>query len=231
MRSFTGQLGSALSGPANVVPGTAPSAAIKAKRCHFPTSSWVYAFILTCDDKLAVWFKRRPRGAPRGVRVPGVCCLYPRSNRRLYDLAVSWPSAGRFVHRFLYRILAYVLVAPPKSPCGTDCPPGAVVPCCPNALPPTLYVTFTGALASLRTVTLIWNGTDWGGSSAGDSCGGVVVTLSCDVLTDNFLLGTNGGANSGTQADSLSCSPLSIRFDGTSVGGTCLGSFRAVVTT
>lgn len=67
-------------------------AAIQARACYFPSSSWVHAFILTCDNKLAVWFKRhvhhRHHHAYGGV--PGVCCLYPTSNKRLYDLAVVW---------------------------------------------------------------------------------------------------------------------------------------------
>ena len=46
-------------------------AKITAQQIKFPNSSWVHAVILTCDDKLAVWFKNH-RGAP------GVCCLYPR---------------------------------------------------------------------------------------------------------------------------------------------------------
>jgi len=95
-------------------------AAIKARACFFPASSWVHAFILTCDDKLAVWFKRgvhhRHHHAIGGV--PGVCCLYPNSNKHLYDLAVVWWSPGHFVHQFLYRIMGYQIVQPPAVPCA-----------------------------------------------------------------------------------------------------------------
>src|SRR5579884_1605917 len=104
MPSFTGVPATPFSRPGNVVPAFAPAAAgaITARRCHFPASSWVYAFILTCDDKLAVWFKRGRRRRRRHARtggVPGVCCLYPTSDEALYDLAVSWWSAGHFVHQ------------------------------------------------------------------------------------------------------------------------------------
>ena len=101
LRSFTGQPGTALSRGGNMVPGLAPGVAIRARRCHFPVSSWVHAFILTCDDKLAVWFKRGAHRADRAARggAPGVCCLYPQSNGQLFELAVAWWSAGHFVHR------------------------------------------------------------------------------------------------------------------------------------
>jgi len=95
-------------------------AAIKARKCFFPASSWVHAFILTCDDKLAVWFKRGSRryhGHTLGG-VPGVCCLYPQSNQGLYNLATVWGSPGKFVWRFLYKKLGYQLVKPPVTPCA-----------------------------------------------------------------------------------------------------------------
>src|SRR5262249_8687398 len=138
---------------------------IKAKQCFFPVSSWVYAFILTCDDKLAVWFKRavhHRRGHAVGG-APGVCCLYPGSNRQLYDLAIAWWSAGHFVHTFLYRIMAYQLVRPPNVPCD-DCPPGEVVACCPNALPTTLHVTFTGAITGTYSLSYDSGTSHWSGT-------------------------------------------------------------------
>jgi hypothetical protein len=94
--------------------------AIKARKCFFPRSSWVHAFILTCDDRLAVWFKRghrRYHGRRLGG-VPGVCCLYPRSNQALYNLAIVWGSPGKFVWRFLYKKMGYQLVKPPLTPCA-----------------------------------------------------------------------------------------------------------------
>jgi hypothetical protein len=237
VRSFTGLLGSALSGPGNVVPGLVPSAAIRAKQCYFPRSSWIYAFILTCDDKLAVWFKRRARGARAGG-VPGVCCLYPQSNRRLYNLAVTSPSAGRFVHRFLYRILAYALVAPPKSPCGSDCSAGVSVGCCADPLPTDLTATFTGAISG--SVALGYSGLSgvWEGTAT--LCGGAPSTIgfNCDFLIGTGyvfnlgLTGSGGGCNAATTvAASASCSPLSVTFHMTGNGGCCNGqSFTVTVT-
>ena len=95
-------------------------AAIKVKKCFFPLSSWVYAVVLTCDDRLAVWFDRGVHHH-HGIAfagVPGVCCLYPNSNRHLYDLAVVWYSEGKFVHQFLYKKRGYQIVQPPPFPCA-----------------------------------------------------------------------------------------------------------------
>ncbi len=233
MRTFSGLPGTALSGPANLAPGVVPSAAVKAKRCYFPVSRWVHAFILTCDDKLAVWFKRRPR---RALGVPGICCLYPQSDGRLYDLAVAWPSAGRFVHRFLYRLMAYVVVAPPKSPCGTDCPPGVVVTCCDNALPATLHVTFTGAITGSAVLTAVPGGPNqWEGTTS--LCGetGLNVSLICEAGTWALGVGSSlGGCYvSQTAASSAVCSPLALTFalTGQAGHGCCGGvSFTATVT-
>jgi hypothetical protein len=99
-------------------------AAIKARKCFFPSSHWVYATILTCDNQLAVWFRRgvhHRHGVAYGG-VPGVCCLYPTTQgelaEALYDLALVWHSEGKWVHHFLYRKLPYRIVSPPALPCG-----------------------------------------------------------------------------------------------------------------
>jgi hypothetical protein len=98
-------------------------AKIIARRFYVPISSWVHAFILTCDNKLAVWFKKHVHhhhGIAYGG-VPGVCCLYPGSDQSLFDLAITWYSPGHFVHQFLYRKMGYQIVQPPSPPfgCGT----------------------------------------------------------------------------------------------------------------
>ena len=226
MRSFTGQLGTPLSAPRNVVPGAAPGAALRAKECCFPPSSWVFAFILTCDDKLAVWFKRRRRrrrGRPAGG-VPGVCCLYPAAGAALYHLACAWHTPGKFVHQFLYRKLAYQIVAPPKLPCG-PCGAGGsgtvTVPCCSNPLPQTLHVTFTGALSGSYALT--WDGAHTWTNTNVTGCGGAVVSsdLSCASGHWSLTLGASSGIGSGT------CSPLSLSF---TILTPC-GSVTATVTT
>ena len=239
MRSFTGLLGTILSQPKNLVPGLAPGAAVKAQKCFFPVSTWVHAFILTCDDKLAVWFKRRVRHRRRRAfgGVPGACCLYPTSNVLLYDLACTWPGAGEFVWRFLYRKMPYQLVAPPKSPCGSDCPGGVQVPCCfATALPQTLHVTFTGALTG--TFALAWNGSYWNNAAA-VLCSGLrsQLSLTCGAgPTWNLGIGAvDSGACSAATAPPTgtpTCRPLSVVFNITGAGGCCAGqSFTATVTT
>ena len=220
MRSFTGQLGTALSGLGNVVPGLAPGAAIKAKRCYFPRSSWVHAFILTCDDKLAVWFKRgvhHVHGAAVGG-VPGVCCLYPQSNQSLYNLAVAWWSAGHFVHQFLYRVLGYVVMAPPKAPCGTDCPPGVVVDCCGNALPATLHATFTGPLSGLGSLGMTWNGTSSWGANVNAFVGPLTITVRC--VNPGWAINLSGSVFAASNSDTATCSPLIVSGSGFALGGT-----------
>jgi hypothetical protein len=224
MRSFTGQPGTPLSSPGNVVLGLAPSAAIRAKECCFPPSSWVHAFILTCDDKLAVWFKRRRRrrrGKLGGV--PGVCCLYPAAGPALYQLACTWHTPGKFVHRFLYRKLAYQLVGPPKVLCG-PCGGGSgtvTVPCCSNPLPQTLHVTFTGALSA--SYALAWDGAHTWTNTSATGCGGATasVDLACASGHWSLTLGASSGMGSGT------CSPLSLSF---TIITPC-GSVSATVTT
>jgi hypothetical protein len=229
-------LGTVLSQPDNVVPGRAPGAAVQAQKCFFPVSTWVHAFILTCDGKLAVWFKR-------GVHhhhhvfggVPGACCLYPTSNVLLFDLACTWPGAGEFVWRFLYRKLPYQLVAPPKAPCGGDCPGGVQGACCPNSvvLPQTLHATATGGLSGSGALT--WNGAAWTGKIA--LCLGLQanVTLACSgTQWFLFVAASDGGscAAPGQFASSASCSPLSLTFNLTGNAGCCNGvAFTVTVTT
>src|SRR5437016_822216 len=117
-------------------------AALKPKECQAVQSSWVYAIILTCNDKLAVWYKHHPRHTPRNTWAPGVCCLYPNSTKAHYLLMKAAFSKGRAVHQILYKILPYTIVAPPnlgKCSCTTSCTIA-------SSLNPSLFgdsVTFT----------------------------------------------------------------------------------------
>lgn len=87
-------------------------AKITAKKVKFPTSTWVHAVILTCDDKLAVWFKNH-----KGI--PTVCCLYPKVDGPSYYAAMSaWPGPGKFVWWVLPYRQPYTLVQPPTPPWG-----------------------------------------------------------------------------------------------------------------
>lgn len=62
-----------------------------------------------------------------------------------------------------------------SSTSGSYSGSGIVVACCPNPLPAVLYVTFSGSLTPLGTVTIVFNGVRWVGTSNG--CGTVIVNL------------------------------------------------------
>jgi len=185
-------------------------AAIQAQACYFPSSSWVHAFILTCDNKLAVWFKRhvhhRHHRAYGGV--PGVCCLYPTSNKRLYDLAVVWWSAGHFVHQFLYKLLPYRLVQPPVLPCS-GCATSVAVTSSENPSTSGDTVTFTatvsdtagsatpqGSVAFYDGSTLLGNGSalSGSGSSATSTYATSALAVGSHTITAKFT-GSTGFQN------------------------------------
>jgi hypothetical protein len=128
-------------------------AAIKAKLCFFPVSEWVHALILTCDDQLAVWFKKgvkhyTVKGKRHGYGgVPGICCLYPNTTRRFFDLAIVFPPGpGEFVHRFLYKKMAYKPVQPPAFPCA-GCATTVIVQSDNNPSTSGQNVTFTATVS------------------------------------------------------------------------------------
>jgi hypothetical protein len=113
--------------------------AVKARKCFVPRSpsDWVAKVFLTCDNMLAVQFKRGQKvrkllphgpGAYLGVGgVPSMCCLYPGTQgdlaERLYELAKVWAYAGEWVHVFLYKKFGYRLVPAPAvcGGCNTSC--------------------------------------------------------------------------------------------------------------
>jgi hypothetical protein len=204
--------------------------ALQAQKCHFPTSSWVHAFILTCDNKLAVWYKRHVRHVHHhaGGGVPGVCCLYPGSSKALYDLAVVWWSPGHFVHRFLYKIMAYVIVAPPKMPCGGDCGGGVQTVCCASPLPNTLYATFTGGVSLTVPMDINVAQTTW--VSRGNTFGSCMpsnVLFYCNPADGTFWLvvpGAAGGNDNYNPPTSLNCGPpFAATFTGVDAS-LCLGA-------
>ena len=106
---------------------------IKARKCFVPISPsrWVSKVFLTCDNMLAVQFRRGQhvkKVLPHGPGaylghggVPHVTCLYPGTQgelaETLYELAQVWSYGGEWVHAFLYKKFGYQLVAPPE-PCG-----------------------------------------------------------------------------------------------------------------
>jgi hypothetical protein len=112
---------------------------IKARRCFVPISPsrWVAKVYLTCDNKIAVQYRRGQHvkkilphgpGAYLGTGgAPSVCCLYPGTQgdvaEELYDLAEVWSYSGEWVHAFLYKKFGYILVSGPKAcgNCNTTC--------------------------------------------------------------------------------------------------------------
>lgn len=112
---------------------------IKARRCFVPISPsrWVSKVFLTCDNMLAVQFRRgqhEEKILPHGPGaylghggVPHVTCLYPGTQgelaEKLYELAQVWSYGGEWVHAFLYKKYGYQLVAPPEQcgNCATSC--------------------------------------------------------------------------------------------------------------
>jgi hypothetical protein len=92
-----------------------------AKRCVPVHSSWVFQLIQGCNGEFAIQFLKyvhRRHGIVVGG-VPGVTCYYPFAPAGYFDLALTWPSKGHFVHRFLYKVQPYKIIANP-CPAG-DC--------------------------------------------------------------------------------------------------------------
>ncbi len=115
-----------------------------ARRC-FPTahSSWVSQFIQGCNGEFAVQFKHyvhhRHGITYRGV--PGVVCWYPKAPARYFDLAITWPSAGHFVHQFLDKVQPYQIIA---NPCPAQACPGDQVCAGCAAVPAKWQFTISG---------------------------------------------------------------------------------------
>lgn len=212
--------------------------AITAARCVLVSHPWIHAFILTCDGKLAVWYKRcarrrrhrrrrpprhrhrrrahrrrrRARGRPRHPcpRVPGVCCYYPTTNRNFFNLALIWGGAGHFVRRFLHRRMPYRIIKPPCPAAGC----GVQTACCASTLPTTLHLSLS---LDGSTVVLTWDGSTFWAGSAAVSCGdGLTWRLSCvgsDVGGLKLEVSCNGGTwQPTTQAIGGSCDPLSVTY-------------------
>jgi hypothetical protein len=192
-----------------------------AKRCVQVTSSWVYQFILGCCDEFAVQFKhggRRRRGRRVGG-VPGVTCQYnlpPATARAYFQLAITWPSPGRFVRRFLYRKVAYILI---KCPCPPgDCGPPVQTPCCTGPLPRTLHATGDGL--GVGTFALTYDGSQYWTGQCSPSCGDAVkVRFQCQPGSSDcngFAMdhSCDGGATWAADALALgcTCSPLLAKF-------------------
>ena len=185
-----------------------------AAKCVPVASSWVQQFVLTCDDKLAVQFEN------------GVCCLYPASNKALFDIAITWPSPGKFVHAFLYKKLAYTLIKPPCP--ATPCPGGAVqTGCCPNTIPATLYATIAGGGAGIDgSYAIAYDAAfaSWKNTAPIGTCPTGTLAFTC---TGGFWdLSIGGGGYTSTSAF---CAAFQVTFTGVDLT-LCGGSASATVT-
>jgi hypothetical protein len=208
-------------------------------------SRWVRQFILTDTCELAVQFKNH-----RGE----VCCLYPGTNKALFELAITWPSPGKFVHRFLYRKLPYRLIVPPCKGVGARGPVGNVFTAC-GCLPPTVRASIRGVPGSVVMTYDEPSGT-WSGQGLQVEEGGIepdftlicvpVFTLSCRAparscqdfaLTAQWSRGP-GSATRTADAGTCSLTPTSLTFSNIpvpnlqAIGGhnACPGTITVTVT-
>jgi hypothetical protein len=200
---------------------------LRAKKCVTVRSSWVRAFIEMCDLNLAVQYydSHHPHHPRRPHPRPDVCCYYP-GTVGLFNLAVSWRSPGRFVHRFLYRKRPYWIIRPPCP--AVDC--GVSVGCCPGvSLPSTIHATVAGCACINGTYALTWNGTQWASGVIGaGACGGqqslnLFLTCSqggnCSSFQLRFQCNSSSFATVHTPQPGCTCSPLNLVFAFTQSAG------------
>ena len=186
-------------------------AQIIAKKCWSPHSRWVAGFVWTCDDKLAVQFK------------DGACCYYPSSGVMHCQLALTWPSPGKFVWRFLYKILPYKLI---KNPCAIQIGCGVTVPCAVHPIPQTLHVTITSGCSDIngQSRALTYQGQDplhnndyhWQVTDVALFGGSLDLYCQLSNNTWHLLNHTGACASVGADASSFQESPLQMVFNGTS---------------
>jgi hypothetical protein len=155
---------------------------IKARKCllALSPSDWVFKIFLTCDNKLAVWFRRGQKVKKIAEHGPGayvghgghpnVACLYPNTAGKVgvdyYNFAQVWPYAGEWVHRFLYKKFGYVFASAPSGcgNCNTQCSLSAN----PSSPAAGQAVTFTATVTNID------------GSATSGACPEGTVTFSVD---------------------------------------------------
>lgn len=158
----------------------------------------------------------RPCGHTDGVKGCVYCrwCLDPSERGRRYRSAWGEPEPTGDPHQLLSEALN--LMATVTYPdCTACCGGGGVVTvCCDNAIPATLYATFTEALAELGTLALTYDDMEGAWVGSGEACGGPVqVYFYCDPDFSPpllyFTMTVTGTATSGSSELPDSCSPLS----------------------
>jgi hypothetical protein len=211
--------------------------AFLAQQCRYtPHSRWVHAFIQGCGGELAVQYKHAVAGRravaasfqvagpnrqvgnlppqPR-LMVPSVTCHYPSAPANWYAIAISYPSAGRFVHAFLYKKQPYRLIANPCPAQACD----VATDCCANGIPQTLYLTLSGGTALNGSYPLVHDsGTGQWAGYLGTPGPNTQVFFECagSALTFRLFGYCNGSLTFSTDnlltMASCSCSPFSIVF-------------------
>jgi hypothetical protein len=185
-----------------------------------PDSIWVHSFILMCDNSMAVWFNHESHRIP-GTKIrlpgpPGVCCWYPQATKGMWEAAIVWGSAGKFVHQFLYKKLPYTLIKPPCPAVGC----GQQTNLCPEPIPNILHFT---VVPSTCTQASCSGELDWSASFGYWQYKGALGTLSSSPWTINFkapLAGT-GPSDFVVQLLPSSAAPCQGDLGALSCTGTC----------
>jgi hypothetical protein len=164
------------------------------------------AAVDTPDPSDGSWSFTQAKGNP----VPGAVCNGSGSgnNNTLvvwYDFGSGTACSIEFTHFYGYCVSG-----------GVGTPP-----------PPTLNATFTGALASLGTVALAYNGVSWMGVSS--ACGGGLLAFLGDGSTYT-LLAAGPGVMFAVSNPPDSPDPFGWSATGTAMGSSCAGNFSVTIT-
>jgi hypothetical protein len=162
----------------------------------------------TPDPSDGSWSFTRGKGNP----VPGATCNGSGSgnNNTLvvwYDFGSGTQDSIDFTHFYGYCVSGGFGSAPPQ--------------------PTTLNATFTGALATLGTVALAYNGVSWMGVSS--ACGGALLAFLGNGSTYT-LLAAGPGVMFAVSNTPDSPDPFSWSGSGTALGSSCSGSFDVTIT-
>lgn len=107
--------------------------------------------------------------------------------------------------------------------------PTTTVSCCGTTpIPQTLYATFSGTLAAIGTLTIVWDGTKWNFSGSA-ACGLTGFSFRC-IGGTTWVIGVTGSLTIGSSATSVTCSPFSATVTSTALSGPCgSGAFTVTI--
>jgi hypothetical protein len=134
----------------------------------------------------------------------------------MWEAAIVWGSAGKFVHQFLYKKLPYTLIKPPCPAVGC----GQQTNLCPEPIPNILHFT---VVPSTCTQASCSGELDWSASFGYWQYKGALGTLSSSPWTINFkapLAGT-GPSDFVVQLLPSSAAPCQGDLGALSCTGTC----------